>query len=445
MKTMRCIFVLALVAGVASMTAPISSAQDPPIPNPASNPAQDDAAQKANEAEQKELAQALADANSSPPDLIRILETFIEKHPEAGKRRDIENVLARAAIEAKDDRRTVLYGRRVLAYSPDDILVLDRVARSLLTLPGSTEEVHDNATASLIYSRALAERITQAPRPEGKDAGRKQDDRDRAFARAVLYQSKAKSALGEKDEAERLAAAAFAVYPSEEIAREWSETLDRAGRFEDATARLADAFTVADAHAADADRAADRKRLGEAYRKLHETDAGLGDLILASYDHTAALIEQRRARLRSIDPNFSETDPLQFRLSGLDGKSVVLANLMGNVVILDFWATWCGPCRAQHPLYEEAMARFKDRHDVVFLSIDTDEDRAAVAPFLDQQKWNGSIYYEDGLQRLLQVSSIPTTILFDKQGHIASRMTGFLPDKFVDQLTERIQSALGDQ
>jgi len=48
----------------------------------------------------------------------------------------------------------------------------------------------------------------------------------------------------------------------------------------------------------------------------------------------------------------------------------------------------------------------------------------------------------DGLQRLLQVSSIPTTMLFDKQGHVASRMNGFLPETFVGQLTERIESAL---
>jgi thiol-disulfide isomerase/thioredoxin len=440
MKTLRhalAVFLGLAFLGLTLMSDAIAIAQDAPVPAP--NPAASQA-----DAEQKELAQALADANSSPPDMVRILEAFVARHPEAGQRHDIENVLARAAIEAKDDRRTVLYGRRVLAYTPDDILLLDRVARALLALPGPDESIHDNATASLIYSRALAEKITQAPPPAGKDAARKQDERDRALARAVLYQSKAKSALGERDEAERLAATAFAVYPSEEIAREWAETLEGLGRAEDAIARFADAFTVPDAHAADTDRAADRRRLGERYRKLHDSDAGLGDLILAAYDHTAALIEQRLARLRAIDPNFSETEPAQFILSGLDGKPVLLASLKGNVVILDFWATWCGPCRAQHPLYQEAMERFKDRHDVVFLSVDTDEDRTAVAPFLDQQKWSRAVYFEDGLQRLLQVTSIPTTILFDKQGHIASRMTGFLPDKFVDQLTERIQSALAD-
>jgi thiol-disulfide isomerase/thioredoxin len=112
-------------------------------------------------------------------------------------------------------------------------------------------------------------------------------------------------------------------------------------------------------------------------------------------------------------------------------------------VILDFWATWCNPCRIQHPMYDQVQQRFKDRGDVVLLSIDADEDHSIVAPFLEKQKWTRDrVYFEDGLQKLLQVSDIPTTIVFDKQGRVASRMNGFLPDRFVDQLTERIQTAL---
>ena len=59
------------------------------------------------------------------------------------------------------------------------------------------------------------------------------------------------------------------------------------------------------------------------------------------------------------------------------------------------------------------------------------------------QKWpKARVYFEDGLQKLLQVGDIPTTIVFDRQGRVASRMNGFLPDRFVEQLSERIQGAL---
>jgi thioredoxin-related protein len=94
-------------------------------------------------------------------------------------------------------------------------------------------------------------------------------------------------------------------------------------------------------------------------------------------------------------------------------------------------------------MYDQVKERFKGRDDVVLLSIDTDEDHGTVAPFLEQQKWSkAKVYFEDGLQKLLQVNDIPTTIIFDKQGRLASRMNGFLPDRFVEQLSERIQSAL---
>ena len=132
-----------------------------------------------------------------------------------------------------------------------------------------------------------------------------------------------------------------------------------------------------------------------------------------------------------------------FTIGGLDGQKLKLGSLKGKVVILDFWATWCDPCRVQHPMYDQVQERFKGRADVVLLSIATDEDHNIVAPFLEKQKWNKSqVYFEDGLQKLLLVNDIPTTMVFDKQGRVASRMNGFLPDRFVEQLTERIQTAL---
>ncbi|HLW77740.1 MAG TPA: TlpA disulfide reductase family protein [Bryobacteraceae bacterium] len=401
----------------------------PPAQNPPQIPQETPAA-----AEQRELLAALNDANQSAVDIIRVLEAFMKKHPDAAQRADLKNVLARAAIEAKDDRRVIEYGVPTLANAPGDVLMLDRVTRSLLALGG-----RENAEASLKYSIPYTEKIETAPPPDGKDIARKQEDRDRALARALGYQSRAQTILGDNADAEKLAARAFSVYACEETARQWSDTLQTLGREQPSLESLADAFEIPDGYTTDAFRAEDRKRLGERYRKLHGSEAGLGDLILAAYDRTAAVVEERRAHYRALDPNLAAADAMQFTLTGLDGNKLPLASLKGSVVILDFWATWCTPCRAQHPLYEQVRQRFKDRKDVVFLSIDTDENRALVAPFLDQQKWSRSIYFDDGLQRLLAVTSIPTTVIFDKQGAIASRMVGFLPDKFADQLAERIQ------
>jgi thiol-disulfide isomerase/thioredoxin len=184
-------------------------------------------------------------------------------------------------------------------------------------------------------------------------------------------------------------------------------------------------------------------RMAELYRKLTGSETGLGDVILKAYDETSGQLAGRRAELRQYDPNAQTKDPMGFTVSSLEGEKLPLSSLLGKVIVLDFWATWCGPCRGQHPLYEEVKKRFKDSDDVVFLSIDTDEDHSLVKPFVESQKWAQKVYFDEGLQTLLQVSSIPTTIIFGKHGEVVSRMIGYLPDRFVEMLTDRIDEALG--
>ena len=86
--------------------------------------------------------------------------------------------------------------------------------------------------------------------------------------------------------------------------------------------------------------------------------------------------------------------------------------------------------------------KYRFNSDVVFLSVDTDEDHSLVAPFLKEQKWSQAVYFEDGLTRKLDISSIPTTLVVNRHGEIISRMNGFVPERFVDMLSERIEEAL---
>jgi thiol-disulfide isomerase/thioredoxin len=148
--------------------------------------------------------------------------------------------------------------------------------------------------------------------------------------------------------------------------------------------------------------------------------------------------------MKQLDPNAQLSNPMEFTLTGLQGDKLAMASLKGKVVILDFWATWCGPCRVQHPLYGKVKERFQGRDDVVFLSVNTDENRGVVAGFLEDNGWDKRVYFDDGLGAALRISSIPTTVLINKSGDIHSRMNGFIPDRFVDMLTERIRQALGE-
>jgi len=206
-----------------------------------------------------------------------------------------------------------------------------------------------------------------------------------------------------------------------------------------------DRAPAGDAQATDGDRAGDRVRLGELYRKVKGAEDGLGALCLEAYDRTAALLKTREGSLQSNQPNAGRNNALEFTLSGLDGKSLVMATLKGKAVVVDLWATWCIPCREQHPLYEQVKERFRDNPAVVFLSVDADADRSTVEAFVKGMKWQGPVYFEDGLARLFAVDGLPATIILDPRGQLYTHLNGFLDkNHFADLLTERIRDALGN-
>jgi thiol-disulfide isomerase/thioredoxin len=382
--------------------------------------------------ERRELNQALAEAGASPVEYLRAIEKHFQKYPDSPRRAELERAAARAAIEAHDGPRTILYGERVLARQAGDLVILDAVAQALLDSASA-----DAAPRALKYALRMEELYRQMP------PGAPQSER--GIGHALALEARATGSVGRAQDALTLARRAFETFPNAESAREiarWSEIL---GKFEDAARALADAFTIPDAHSTDADRARDRGRMGELFERAKGSQSGLGDLVLGAYDRNVALLHARELRLRQSDPNAQLTDPLLFTLTATDGRKFAMAELKGKVVVLDFWATWCGPCRAQHPLYTQASERFHDHPGVVFLSIDADDDHSLVKPFLDEEKWPGPVYFEDGLTRALEVFAFPTTIVLDKRGQVFSRLNGFVPERYVETLTGRVRAALGGQ
>ena len=393
--------------------------------------------------EQSSLQQALGEAGNSPVEFVRAIEDHLRKFPNSPRRAELERALVKTAIELRDDPRIIEYGERILARDPDNMPVLGSVSTALLHKAdkASAERAlaHARHFEQLVDAAAKSDSVSRSGREEAKH----KDEIDRNKASAHLLQARAQGLIGNTAEAIRLAESSYVIFPSVEAAREAARWLSDAGKYQDALQYLADAFSIAGLKSPDPDGPHDRAMMAEIYRKLNGSETGLGDVILKAYDNTSALLAARRAQLRELDPNAQIKDPLHFTLSGLDGEKLPLSSLLGKVIVLDFWATWCVPCRAQHALYEQAKARFKDTGDLVFLAIDTDEDRSLVKPFVESHQWTQKVYFEDGLQSLLQVSSIPTTIIFGKKGDVVSRMNGFLPDRFVDMLTERIDQALG--
>jgi thiol-disulfide isomerase/thioredoxin len=390
--------------------------------------------------EKADLERAIGQAGTGPLETVRAIEQFLKQYPNSSKRPELERGAANAAMTANDDGLIVTWGDRVLAREPADVQLLARVTHSLLAV-----ESPENAERAIRYAHRSEELIPNVVPAGGRftvSAGEWQAQRDRAMARAFIDEARANGILGHRDEALALAQRAFNTWASADAAREIARCFERLGKIAEATAALADAFTIPDPFNTDAQRARDRAHLGELYRKSHNSEAGLGDALLAAYDRNTALTNARDLRVKQNDPNGALTDPMAFRLTGPDGAKLNMADLKGKVLVFDFWATWCVPCREQHPLYEQVKERFRDNPDVVFLSIDSDTEHNLVKPFLQDMKWQGPVYFEDGLMRALAVESLPNTVLLDRRGQVFSRMNGFAKPLFVDALTERIRGAL---
>jgi peroxiredoxin len=133
-----------------------------------------------------------------------------------------------------------------------------------------------------------------------------------------------------------------------------------------------------------------------------------------------------------------------FALKDADGKLVHLSDYKGKVVLLDFWATWCGPCRIEIPWFMEFERRHKDKgFEVLGVSMD-DEGWEAVKPFLAELGVNYRVVMgnDETAQMYGGVDALPTTFLIDKSGKIAAVHVGLDAGKkdFEDGVEELLQA-----
>jgi peroxiredoxin len=161
------------------------------------------------------------------------------------------------------------------------------------------------------------------------------------------------------------------------------------------------------------------------------------DKIKSSFNNNAAVTEflVRMAKLKSVQ--VGQPAP-SFSMKTIDGKSTSLADFKGKYVLLDFWASWCMPCRQENPNVVKAYNRFKDKNFTI-LSVSLDKDPAAwkQAVAADKLTWTHASElsdFEGPTVRLYQVEAIPSSFIIDPAGKIvAKNLRGEQLDEFLNK------------
>jgi thiol-disulfide isomerase/thioredoxin len=115
-------------------------------------------------------------------------------------------------------------------------------------------------------------------------------------------------------------------------------------------------------------------------------------------------------------------------LASADGSSIRLSQLKGNVVLLNVWATWCGPCRMELPIVQKMYDRYSDRNFVV-LAVNIDADRRRIEPFLKRYNLSLPIYYAAPEEAgAMTAMGIPSTFILGPDRTLIDRAVGYSPD-----------------
>lgn len=146
----------------------------------------------------------------------------------------------------------------------------------------------------------------------------------------------------------------------------------------------------------------------------------------------------------SAEPALLNSPAPDFALRSLHDANVRLSESLGDVVIVNFWATWCGSCRQQMPQLERLHEKYH-RAGLVVLGINIDDDRTPAVEMVDTLKVSYPILFDTRKEvaRAYRLGSLPLTVLIDREGTVRYVAEGFKPG-YAKHYTEKLRELLGE-
>jgi thiol-disulfide isomerase/thioredoxin len=131
---------------------------------------------------------------------------------------------------------------------------------------------------------------------------------------------------------------------------------------------------------------------------------------------------------------------LDFTLKDMHGVDVHLASFKGKVILLNFWATWCGPCRAEIPSLVELQEQYKD--DLVVLGLSVDDTAEKLLPYAAEFKMNYPVLVGNGREDVQEafgpLFGIPVSVIIDRDGVIAKKHSGIATKEQIEREISRL-------
>ncbi|MGA2632108.1 MAG: redoxin family protein [Terriglobia bacterium] len=431
----RFVGALTLLAFLVSLAAALA-AQEPAPKAP--KPAGEAMPQSAADAESEALDKIFQAPSTDPQAEIQKLEDFLTRFPASAYREQVLRVIQKRALESNDAQRAAGAMERLVALHPEDPDLLSAAADLLDRQGDDAGRARALEYATRFVERA--EKMTVDSRPPSIPADKWPEVQPLVRASAYALRGRIYAKAGESDHAVADFEKSLAAYTSTTVAEQLGDASLKMGDTTRAIDAYATAFALPDRRTDPARRDQVRKKLGSAYVAKYQSEKGLGDLVMARYDE---LMRTLAGRFKPDDqPRAESQNALEVPLRRPDGSTFTLAELRGKTVVMDFWATWCPPCRVEGGLFERVIETFRNDPRVAFLSINADEDRAAVADFLKAEKWNVPVAFAQGLDQMLGIRALPTTMILDPEGRVVFRQTGLDLSTFVPTLEGKIREIL---